>query len=90
MKIQDMNQEQLARAIKTNRFKLIADVFLIVVILLILLFVYVNIQDIKTADNVCQVCFDKYNLTCYCYKGNLEVEFDFENEALINNLNLTK
>ena len=90
IKLQDMNEKQLARAIKINKFKILIDIFLIVVLFLIMLFVYLNLEEIKTADNVCQVCFEKYNLDCFCYQEGKQVYFDFksEGETLINTLDL--
>jgi len=69
MNLREMNEQQLAKAIKQNRIKIIADVFLIIVLSLIAFYIYTNIAYIKAAEsmsiNYCQAYLEKIGMQCF-------------------------
>lgn len=69
MKLKDMDNQQLARAIRQHRIKIIADVVLIIVLSLIAFYIYKNIAYIKAAEsmsiNYCQAYLEKIGMQCF-------------------------
>lgn len=69
MKLKDMDNQQLARAIRQNRIKIIADVILYIVLSLLAFYIYKNIAYIKAAESMsisyCQAYLEKIGMECF-------------------------
>jgi hypothetical protein len=63
----ELTQEQLLKkSIALNRYKVITNVILIIVILVITIYVIANIEAFKVLSNdVCKMCMDKTGATCF-------------------------
>ena len=68
-KLQDMNEQQLARAIKLNKYKIVVDIFLIIVIALIGFYIFKSIAYIKIAESMskdyCLAHLEKIGMECF-------------------------
>ncbi len=66
-------EDQKSNAQETTRKWLTILYKYIVLIVVFCLFIYmiINIEHAKTALSSCQMCFEKYNLTCF--NSNLEL-----------------
>lgn len=64
-----MNEQQLARAIRMKKIQIIADIFLVIFIIGIAIYIFKNIAYIKAAEqmsiNYCIAYFDKIGMQCF-------------------------
>ena len=61
----EQQEELLKKSIRMNRFKIIMDVILIIVIVLIGIYVIYNIESFKTlGQDVCRLCELKTEAIC--------------------------
>ena len=69
MKLEDMNDQQLARAIRMKKIQVIADIFLVIFIIGIGFYIFKNIAYIKAAEQMsisyCQAYLEKVGMQCF-------------------------
>jgi len=74
----EISEELIIKKIKSNRTKIITDIFLIVILIIIFAYVYYNVEFIKELKGgVCEMCEKKTGRICdtrnYIPKDNGEL-----------------
>lgn len=63
--ITDKELQMKEKILKSNRFKVVTNIILIIVLVLIAIYVIVNIESFKTlSSDVCALCMNKTGATC--------------------------
>ena len=64
--MEQQEQDIINRNIRMNRFKVITNVILIIVLSLIALYVILNVESFKSlGGDICKMCMDKTGAICY-------------------------
>jgi hypothetical protein len=67
-----MEEELIKKNIRMNRFKIIMDIILVIVLLGIFYYVYSEIELFKIlGQDVCRMCQEKTGAICYTSKYNV-------------------
>lgn len=60
-----MDEELIKKQIKANRFKILMDVILIIILLGIFIYVFYNIESFKIlGSDICKLCMEKTGANC--------------------------
>ena len=61
-----MNEEELIKKrIKMSKWQIIFDIILILFFAGLLLYCYLNVEQIKVMISPCEICMQKTNMTCF-------------------------
>lgn len=70
--MENQTEELLKKKIRSNQIKIVADIFLIMILLAIGLYLYFNIEEFKTlGKDVCRLCEAKTGGFCSMPIGSI-------------------
>ncbi len=74
MKLKEMDDQRLAKAIRQNRIKILADIILVIVLIGITFYIANNIAYIKAAESMsieyCEAYLEKIGMECFAPQYN--------------------
>jgi len=74
MKTENLTREELLKLHRRNKFKIIMDVILIIVLTIIFLYIFFNMQLVKTMNqDWCALCELKTGAQCIIQKVNVQL-----------------